>query len=105
CLFWSRPASESQWVEKEWRCAYQARGLDYIHPVSLVDPRAVPPPKELASRHFEDLTRIVYEYERLWNWGNRWRRLWRRLTNARVLWLLAWVLIACAILWLVLQQL
>ena len=37
CLFWSVPASESRWVEMEWRCALGTRGLDYIHPV----PRAL----------------------------------------------------------------
>lgn len=63
CLFWSEPASRSPWVEKEWKCALVARGLDYIHPVPLVDPRKVPPPKELSVKHFNDLTRIIIEYE------------------------------------------
>jgi tetratricopeptide (TPR) repeat protein len=63
CLFWSEPASRSRWVEMEWRCALAARGLDYIQPVPLVDPREVPPPKELSSRHFDDLLRIAATYE------------------------------------------
>ena len=54
-LFWSVAASKSHWVEKEWRFALQERGLDYIHPVPLVDPIVAPPPAELASRHFNDL--------------------------------------------------
>jgi serine/threonine protein kinase len=53
-LFWSESASRSNWVEKEWRCALKARGLDFIDPVPLVSPSKVPPPRELASRHFND---------------------------------------------------
>jgi hypothetical protein len=64
CLFWSVPASESRWVEMEWRCALGTRGLDYIHPVPLVDPRKVPPPSELQGKHFFDPTFIVREYEK-----------------------------------------
>jgi hypothetical protein len=63
-LFWSKPASESQWVDMEWRCALAARGLDYIHPVALVDPRAVPPPRELMAKHFNDPKRALIEYEK-----------------------------------------
>jgi hypothetical protein len=63
-LFWSKPASESHWVDMEWRCALAARGLDYIHPVALVDPRTVPPPSELMAKHFNDLKRALIEYER-----------------------------------------
>jgi hypothetical protein len=53
-LFWSRSASRSEWVEKEWRCALKTRGLDFIDPVPLVSPENVPPPRELASKHFND---------------------------------------------------
>jgi hypothetical protein len=53
-LFWSEGASQSSWVEKEWRCALKARGLDFIDPVPLVSPQTVPPPPELASKHFDD---------------------------------------------------
>jgi hypothetical protein len=54
-LFWSDAARQSPWVEREWRFALRERGLDYIHPIPLADPREVPPPAELASRHFNDL--------------------------------------------------
>jgi serine/threonine protein kinase len=54
-LFWSVAASQSQWVEREWRLALSERGLDYIHPIPLVDPAVAPPPKELAGYHFNDL--------------------------------------------------
>ena len=63
CLFWSRPASESPWVECEWRCALAARGLEYIHPVALVDPRVVPPPLELRAKHFNDPLRSAIAQE------------------------------------------
>ena len=53
-LFWSESASRSNWVEMEWRCALEARGLDFIDPVPLVSPSKVSPPRELASRHFND---------------------------------------------------
>ena len=54
-LFWSVEASKSQWVEREWRYALSERGIDFIHPIPLSDPREAPPPPELAGRHFNDL--------------------------------------------------
>lgn len=53
-LFWSDHAKDSPWVEREWRCALETKGLDFIDPVPLVSPDRVPPPAELASRHFND---------------------------------------------------
>jgi hypothetical protein len=54
-LFWSKNASASEWVEREWRAALKVRGIDYIDPVPLVDPNTVPPPPELAAAlHFND---------------------------------------------------
>jgi hypothetical protein len=53
-LFWSANARASEWVEKEWRCALSTRGLDFIDPVPLEAPNKVPPPKELAEKHFND---------------------------------------------------
>jgi tRNA A-37 threonylcarbamoyl transferase component Bud32 len=53
-LFWSAHARRSPWVEKEWRCALQTKGLDFIDPVPLVSPQEVPPPPELAGKHFDD---------------------------------------------------
>jgi hypothetical protein len=53
-LFWSEHARASPWVEREWRCALETRGIDFIDPVPLVSPDRVPPPPELASRHFND---------------------------------------------------
>ena len=54
-LFWSKDASESEWVEREWKLALEKRGLNYIDPVPLVDPRVVPPPKALSDLHFGDM--------------------------------------------------
>jgi hypothetical protein len=64
CLFWSAAASRSKWVDMEWRCALASRGLDYIHPVPLADPREVPPPDELRSKQFSSVSFIVREYEK-----------------------------------------
>ena len=53
-LFWSKPASESKEVEWEWQMALSKKGLEFIDPVPLEDPRQVPPPAELSSLHFGD---------------------------------------------------
>ena len=53
-LFWSKNAADSEWVDKEWRCALSTRGLDFIDPVPLVSPDEAPPPTELSSKHFND---------------------------------------------------
>jgi hypothetical protein len=53
-LFWSESAKSSEWVEKEWRCALKTRGINFIDPVPLVSPEKVPPPPELAEKHFYD---------------------------------------------------
>ena len=53
-LFWSAPAARSKEVEREWRCALETRGVSYIDPVPLADPRDAPPPDELKALHFGD---------------------------------------------------
>jgi hypothetical protein len=55
-LFWSDNARRSEWVEREWRHALACKGADFIDPVPLVSPEQVPPPSELASKHFNDWT-------------------------------------------------
>jgi hypothetical protein len=55
-LFWSQSAKDSEWVEKEWRCALESKGLDFIDPVPLASPDEVTPPRELAGKHFNDWT-------------------------------------------------
>lgn len=54
-LFWSEAASRSEWVEREWRCALENKGIDFIEPVPMVSPDVVPPPSELSGAlHFSD---------------------------------------------------
>jgi hypothetical protein len=53
-LFWCRHARDSEWVQREWRCAYQAKGLGFIDPVPLESPATAPPPPELCQKHFDD---------------------------------------------------
>jgi len=64
-LFWSLPASQSEWVEKEWKFALSCRGLDYIDPVPLQEPSEVPPPSELQSLHFASAYLSYIKYEKL----------------------------------------
>ena len=62
-LFWSAPASRSEWVEREWRLALEERELGYITPVPLEDPAVVAPPGELSSLHFNDAYLAYIRYE------------------------------------------
>jgi CHASE2 domain-containing sensor protein len=55
-LFWSKNASSSKEVEKEWKCALEERGPGFIDPVPLVSPEEAPPPPELCNVHFNDWT-------------------------------------------------
>ena len=72
-LFWSRHAAASEWVGREWRYGIEKKGIDFIDPVPLTDPRKVPPPAELAgAKHFNDWTLAYLEYEKA---GSLWRRL------------------------------
>ena len=61
-LFWSRHAKASEWVEKEWRLAYEYKGLDFIDPVPLEPADVAPPPPELARKHFNE--RLIVHIER-----------------------------------------
>lgn len=64
-LFWSLPASRSEWVEKEWRMALEQRGLSYISPVPLDDPDIVSPPAELGALHFNDAYLAYIKYHEM----------------------------------------
>ena len=55
-LFWSRAASRSEWVAREWRAALRLKGIGGIDPVPLEPPQSVPPPSELAALHFNEWT-------------------------------------------------
>jgi hypothetical protein len=54
-LFWSSFARVSKNVEREWRTALDKKGLAFIHPIPLEDPRLALPPDELRSLHFNDI--------------------------------------------------
>lgn len=54
-LFWSRFAKASEHVKTEWRTALEKKGLAFIHPIPLEDPRHAQPPTELSSLHFNDI--------------------------------------------------
>ena len=58
-LFWSNSASKSKAVEKEWKFALKTHGLEFIQPVPLESPDVSPPPKQLSSKHFNDLSLIA----------------------------------------------
>jgi hypothetical protein len=57
-LFWSRAASQSEWVLREVRYALSRRSPPEIRPVIIEGPPIVPPPPELAHLHFND--RLIY---------------------------------------------
>jgi hypothetical protein len=62
-LFWSRNAAQSLWVEREWRYALRRRGLEFISPLPLEDPRLVEPPAELRGKHFNDILLAIIKAE------------------------------------------
>jgi len=57
-LCWSKSASESKWVEFEWRYALEKKGDDCIEPIPIEPPEECPPPAELQQKHFND--KLVY---------------------------------------------
>ena len=59
-LFWSINAARSKWVGREWRLAYNRRGLEYIDPFPL---DSTNPPKELEPLQFADRWVRHIEYE------------------------------------------
>jgi HEAT repeat protein len=64
-LFWSVAASRSEWVAYEWKTALRHKGLDAISPVPLDPPTAAPPPAELASLHFSDVTLAFERFDQV----------------------------------------
>ena len=57
-LCWSKAASESKWVDFEWRYALEIKGDECIEPIPIEPPEACPPPPELKQKHFND--KLVY---------------------------------------------
>jgi TIR domain len=80
-LFWSLNAARSKEVEKEWRIALEMRGLSYIDPIPLTDPRDSPPPNELARLHFNDIYVAYIKLEKSLKKlrKRRWWEFWRPL--------------------------
>ncbi len=62
-LFWSQQAAASPWVEREWRRAIDTRGLGFICPIPLEDPRFAKPPAELSELHFNDWCLAIIQSE------------------------------------------
>ena len=78
-LFWSLNAARSKEVEKEWRIALEMRGLSYIDPIPLTDPRDSPPPNELARLNFNDIYVAYIKLEKSLTKlrKRRWWEFWR----------------------------
>lgn len=53
-LCWSRWASVSPWVEKEWRYMLSSKGPDSIEPMPVEPSELCPPPKELSMKYFNN---------------------------------------------------
>jgi hypothetical protein len=64
-LFWSHNAIESEWVAKEWKYAYEQKGIDFIEPIPLESSRTAPIPQELKSKHCNDLLLILENYYKM----------------------------------------
>lgn len=60
-LCWSKNARNSEYVRKEWKCAYEDKGLEGIEPIPLEKPSLCPPPEELKDLHFGDLMVYIME--------------------------------------------
>ncbi len=58
-LCWSQNAKNSEWVDREWRYAYELRGEDAIEPIPIDSPKSCPPPAELKNKHFNDMLLYV----------------------------------------------
>jgi len=77
-LFWSKAASKSKWVNKEWNWALEKRGIDFIKPIPLVSPDKVPPPAVLAEKmNFNDLDLMFIEYSEFYHRQNLWK-FWKK---------------------------
>lgn len=66
-LCWSNNAKKSEWVEREWRCAYDAKGAEGVEPIPLEPSDVCPPPKELSRKHFNDVLLYIIDREKVKN--------------------------------------
>lgn len=58
-LCWSRAAARSPWVEREWRCMADTKGVEAIEPFPLEDPDQCPVPEPLQKLCFADLEVLI----------------------------------------------
>ena len=70
-LCWSRAASRSEYVEREWRHALRRDVPNFIRPFYWQIPMP-PPPPELSHLHF-----AFYKLPGLWGWLTRTFGGWR----------------------------
>mgnify|MGYP006162382967 CR=1 FL=1 len=52
-------------MEREWRQAIDTRGIEFICPIPLEDPRFAEPPAELADLHFNDWCLAIIQSEKV----------------------------------------
>ena len=62
-LCWSRFASESKWVDAEWRYALENKGINAIEPIPLDLADRCPPPPELRGKSFNDKLLFIINYD------------------------------------------
>ena len=58
-LCWSRHAKKSKWVGREWRYAFNTKGIEGIEPVPIEPAETCPPPKALSKLHFNDYLQFL----------------------------------------------
>lgn len=62
-LCWSKNAMASEWVDREWRYAYETKGEEGIEPLPIEPPELCPPPNELADMHWNDLLLYLIDFD------------------------------------------
>ena len=63
-LCWSSAAARSIWVEREWRCMVNGKGLDAVEPIPLESPERCPPPPPLDELHFDAMEIMIRNSKR-----------------------------------------
>ena len=66
-LCWSRSAAVSEWVDREWRCMLNGKGLEAIEPFSLESEKLCPAPPPLNQLHFDAMEAVVRDAHRYRN--------------------------------------
>lgn len=58
-LCWSHYAALSEWVQREWQCMAEAKGVEAIEPIPLEDADDCPAPEPLQRLHFNDIETLI----------------------------------------------